>query len=196
MLYRKIINYLVSIKDVLLHYKKISLVFLGLLALIILPASLLIYNNFSIHSQVKTKELTVKPKKIGNGDNEIVHFRNITYQIKTGDNLIDIFKSYNVNEFAYLPFVNKLSEIHDVETIKQGDELSLEFSRDDNILKNVILKIDSNKNIVVNKILASDLSEDGKKAYQYIHYVDNNLSTKQFVKVTGVIESSLFQAAR
>ena len=109
-----------------------------------------------------------------------------TFTFKNGDTLSHAFSSLKISENKIFGFVNKLKSEFDPRKLRIGQKIKIYFDKnDEKIINGIVIQIDQIRSIEVFK---------NKKDFLLNKYKEPTIKT--FHKAIGVIDSSLYMAAK
>jgi murein DD-endopeptidase MepM/ murein hydrolase activator NlpD len=108
------------------------------------------------------------------------------FTFKNGDTLSHAFSNLNISENKIFGFVNKLKSEFDPRKFRIGQKIKIYFDKNDaKIINGIVIQIDKIRSIEIFKY---------KKDFLLNKYKEPTIKT--FHKVTGIIDSSLYMAAK
>ena len=108
------------------------------------------------------------------------------FTFKNGDTLSHAFSSLNISENKIFGFVNKLKSEFDPRKLRIGQKIKIYFDKNDaKIINGIVIQVDKIRSIEIVK---------NKKDFLLNKYKEPTIKT--FHKATGIIDSSLYMAAK
>ena len=141
-----------------------------------------------VKPNLKKRKKTIRAIPEWKNKSLIKPYENIikTFTFKNGDTLSHAFSSLDIPENKIFGFVNKLKSEFNPKKIRIGQTIKIYFDKNDaKIIKGIVIQIDKIRSIEIIK---------NKKVFLLNKYKESTIKT--FHKATGVIDSSLYMAAK